>query len=78
MNKTFKFSLKDSQVSEGEQKDPLRSSQLSTLNLNQLKGNIANYNPKSDRTPSKLNYKYERVNNSFRLVQVDPSDSDNK
>lgn len=56
----------------------MRSSQLSVLNLNQLRGSIASYNPKSDRTPSKLNYKYERVNNSFRLVQIDPSDSDNK
>lgn len=54
---------------EKENRDPgLRCSQL---NLNILKSNIDYPNPKSDRTPSKLNYRYERVNNSFRLVQVD-------
>jgi hypothetical protein len=33
---------------------------------------------KSERTPNKLNYKYQRINNSFRLVQIDQADSENK
>lgn len=44
---------------------------LSQINRNPEKNNALN----SDRT---LSYRYEKINNSFRLVQVDGLNGDNK
>lgn len=56
---------------------------MSFLNLNDLTRSFINSNEnksadKSEKSLSKLNYKYQRVNNSFRLVQIDSSEKENQ
>ena len=79
MENAYRINFRSSQINEKEKMDSLRGSQLSLLNLNDLTRSFVHSNDsKSERTPNKLNYKYQRVNNSFRLVQIDQSDAENK
>lgn len=79
MENSHRINFRSTQFHEKEKSECLRTSQVSLLNLNDLTRSYVNSNDsKSERTPNKLNYKYQRINNSFRLVQIDQADSENK
>lgn len=72
MKCTYRYNLKDSLLSEHVKRDPLRASHINFLNTNELARSLVKTKGQNSERSSledkKINYKYERINNSFRLV----------
>jgi hypothetical protein len=79
MHHSHRYSSRSSQIADKENRELLSSTQVNNFNNIDLTQSYVHSNDsKSGNSANKLKYKYQKVNNGFRLVNTDIIDIENK